>query len=54
MELEHPDITNARLAGYPRGQEPPRTERWKAKSVTHEESFLYKYENEETDENATT
>lgn len=51
MEIEHPDISNAKLTGYPKGQEPPRKERWKAKAITNEEAFPYKYEDEETDDN---
>jgi len=41
MNVEHPDITNAILTGYPRGNEPPRVVRWLAQEVRHEDAFPY-------------
>lgn len=39
--IEHADITNALLTGYPRGNEPPRVVRWLAQEVRHEDAFPY-------------
>lgn len=49
VDIEHPDITNARLTGYPCGNEPPRAVRWLAQEVPHEEAFPYRYDEREDD-----
>lgn len=42
--IEHADITNALLTGYPCGNEPPRVIRWLAQEVRHEDAFPYEKE----------
>lgn len=47
MQIEHPDITHARLTGYPHGRDLPRVTVWKAKEVQHEDAFPYRYDERE-------